>query len=565
MRPHSWLGFGAMGLAAVGVLALTTGLPGRVDAAPRSQIDLGLCPAVQKALDPNGDGNLEEGDNAAALAAASSCADPAEAQGNRAYVLRRMKRGPEASQAISAALAINPNSASVRRFSCMILLDNGEVAAAQIACDRAIALRPKWPAAYITRSGIGRQRKDFTGALADIDRAIALGMTDSNTLTLRGEILEAAGRPAEAMTAFNEAIAADPNYVVARNAVGRLLFNDRRDSEAVATFSRSIELKPTAYAHEWRGRAHHRARRYAEAMADFVKASELDPAWASPHYYRANLLAETKRPAEAISAYDRTIELDPKWASPLVERGKLRERNGQAPGALADFSKAIELSPKWAGAWIARSNFYQARGRYAESIADARQILAFDQNYAAAWNNVGYGLRETKDLAGAVNAYDRALALDPKIQPALFWKARTLTEMKRYNEAENTYTVLLAVNPNYAWARANRGMVRVETKDHRGAYSDLAWAIDKLPAFTDAWGTLTLISQSAGYSVNETTALIEGAAAKAPPGLAGPLFARSVLAFMNGDAERSKTLYQQALRLAPDNTILKFWGQVRGF
>jgi tetratricopeptide (TPR) repeat protein len=564
MRSHTWSGFAVMGMAAVGELALIS-LPGSAGAAPRSQIDLGLCPAVQKALDPNGDGNLDEGDNAAALAAASSCSDPAEAQANKAYVLRRMKRGPEASQAISAALAINPNSASVRRFSCMILLDNGELAAAQIACDRAIALRPKWPSAYITRSGIGRQRKDFISALSDVDRAIALGMTDPDTLTLRGEILEAAGRTVEAMSAFNEAIAADPNYVIARNAVGRLLFNDRKDSEAVATFSRSIEIKPTAYAHAWRGRAHYRARRDAEAMADFVKAAELDPVWASPHYYRASLLADTKRPAEAMAAYDKAIALDPKWSAPLVERGKLRQRNGQANAALADFSKAIELSPKWAGAWIARSNLYQEHGRYAESIADARQILAFEPSYAAAWNNVGYGLRETKDYAGAVNAYDRALALDPKIQPSLFWKARTLTEMKRYREAADTYTALLAVNPNYAWARANRGMMRVEIRDHPGAYSDLAWAIDKLPAFTDAWGTLALIGQSAGYSPAETAALIDRASAKAPPGLAGPLFARSILAFSDGDVARSQDFYRQALRLAPENTLLKFWGELRGF
>ena len=552
------------GIGAAALLALSAWAGGDAVAAVPQTHDFGLCPQVQAALDPNGDGNFDDGVDGQALVAVATCASPAEADANRAYVLRRMNRLPEATSAISASLSANPNSASARRISCMILRDNGDLAAALAACDRAIALRRNWGAAYLTRSGVKSSLKDYPGALADADRAIALGLNDADSLTVRGQILEDAGRPTEALAAFNDAIARDPTYVPARNAAGRVQFNQRQYDEAIATFTRSIGVRATAYAHLWRGRALDQVNRDDEALADFARAAELDPRWAWPAFYRGNVLADAGKTREAILAYDLAIKLDPVWGSPLVERSRMRERINDNTGAMADLNKAVEVAPRWVGARTARSSFHMQRGRYPEAIADAQQALGIDPKSASAWNNIGYSLYKTGDLNGALAAYDKALVLAPRQQPSLFWKARVLSELKRPQDAINTYTALLAVNPNYGWARANRGTLRVEVRDYAGAYDDLAWSIVNLPSYTDAWGLILMISNQAGYSHQETAARIEAAAVKAP-GKAGPLFARSVLAFLNGDEAGSREAYNSAIQLDPQSPVLLQWGRTRGF
>jgi TolB-like protein/DNA-binding winged helix-turn-helix (wHTH) protein/Tfp pilus assembly protein PilF len=81
---------------------------------------------------------------------------------------------------------------------------------AQQAMERALRLDERLPEAHYSKAGILTRNWDWSGALHEIDRAIALNPSLGPALWRRGELLLYTGREREARDAFEKAEAVDP-------------------------------------------------------------------------------------------------------------------------------------------------------------------------------------------------------------------------------------------------------------------------------------------------------------------------------------------------------------------
>ncbi len=82
---------------------------------------------------------------------------------------------------------------------------------------------------------------------------------------------------------------------------------------------------------------------YDEAIADLDRCIELYPAFAHPHYNKANLLAKSGKYPEAYEAYSRAIELYPQFAEAYYNRGVVQIYMEDTRKGVLDLSKAGEL------------------------------------------------------------------------------------------------------------------------------------------------------------------------------------------------------------------------------
>jgi len=71
----------------------------------------------------------------------------------------------------------------------------------------------------------------------------------------------------------------------------------------------------------------------------------------------------------------------------------------------------------------------------------------------------GYSLTELGRLDEALDAYDRAIDMQPNYAWAWARKGRTLRLLNRYDEAITCYDKALAIQPHYAWAWKGKGIV----------------------------------------------------------------------------------------------------------
>lgn len=109
---------------------------------------------------------------------------------------------------------------------------------------------------------------------------------------------------------------------------------------------RPIEAKVRSVITIHRGMALFAAARYADALADFLQAAELEPENGKVCYYQGIVHRVMSRKREALKAFRRSLELDPYQFESLFSLARMEFDLGDAPAALELCEKALKLAPE---------------------------------------------------------------------------------------------------------------------------------------------------------------------------------------------------------------------------
>jgi Tfp pilus assembly protein PilF len=126
----------------------------------------------------------------------------------------------------------------------------------------------------------------------------------------------------------------------------RLLAGDLE--EAVALFTQSLELRPTAEAYTFRGWAYSFAGRLDEAIEECRKAIATDPGFGNPYNDIGCYLMEQGKPDEAVPWFEqakRAPRYEPRHF-PYLNLGRLRAVRGEVAEAIMEFEGALAESPE---------------------------------------------------------------------------------------------------------------------------------------------------------------------------------------------------------------------------
>ncbi|MEX0839540.1 MAG: tetratricopeptide repeat protein [Parvibaculum sp.] len=128
-------------------------------------------------------------------------------------------------------------------------------------------------------------------------------------------------------------------------------------------------------------------------------------------------LAEADNEAESRAFEEAIREIWLDSGSPsidlLMERGfdALREENYDR--AYFYFDEVVTLAPGFAEGWDKRAAVHYIREDYAEALRDIEQVLRLEPRHYQAMAGLGIILEELGDKKGALDAFRRALALNP--------------------------------------------------------------------------------------------------------------------------------------------------------
>ncbi|MDX2233437.1 MAG: tetratricopeptide repeat protein [Hyphomonadaceae bacterium] len=138
-----------------------------------------------------------------------------------------------------------------------------------------------------------------------------------------------------------------------------------------------------------------------------------------------------------------SIEADPRNADYRHNLGLLLQGAGFADHAAEAFEGALKLNPDLALARLHLARAYAALGRHVDAEREARLLVQM-QATAAAWTTLGGALRHQGRIAEALEAFDRALALDPRSVNARHDRAVALDKAGRGDEADRIFAALHA-------------------------------------------------------------------------------------------------------------------------
>ena len=331
-----------------------------------------------------------KGDDAGALAdfTAAIAADPklSRAYAERAYL--RLTTDPVAAERdLKIAIQLNPGEAALQRSLGVAYEYQDRPRDALATYDQILRADPKDAFTLNYRSTVKRALGDKAGALRDAERAVTLAPTDPDVYLGRAAVLEALEKPAPALLDYQQAAKLAPKDASTLAKLGGALRRAQRLDEALSTleaaaklapdnsdvlFQRAlvwdakdqddraikdydalIALKPSSVAYYNRGHLIAATDDHKAALADFIKAAELDPKDADAELYKGVELDHLDRDDEALKAYDRALALNPAEPAPLINRGAIAAGRQDWAAAAVAYRAALKLAPDRADVEVA--------------------------------------------------------------------------------------------------------------------------------------------------------------------------------------------------------------------
>lgn len=120
--------------------------------------------------------------------------------------------------------------------------------------------------------------------------------------------------------------------------------------KAIALYTKSIGIEPTAEAYTFRGWARSFEKDYAAAIEDCHRAIDLDPEFGNPYNDIGAYYLEQGELDEAIPWLRMALKAKryESYCFPHFNLGRVQESRGDLEGALAHYLKALEENPRYA-------------------------------------------------------------------------------------------------------------------------------------------------------------------------------------------------------------------------
>jgi tetratricopeptide (TPR) repeat protein len=167
---------------------------------------------------------------------------------------------------------------------------------------------------------------------------------------------------------------------------GNQLFDEGKYQDAIAAYNDSIAQEPNM-ARAWAGKGYalNALKDYVNALPAFDRAIAITPNYGKAVYEKGNALYGLGRYEDAIIAYDEAVKIYPEYAY-LAYYGKAKalQELTRYNEALTFYDKALTLKPDYAPAWNYKGETLVALGRYDEASQTFDKAIALDPNLKVA-------------------------------------------------------------------------------------------------------------------------------------------------------------------------------------
>ena len=143
----------------------------------------------------------------------------------------------------------------------------------------------------------------------------------------------------------------------------------------------------------------------------------------------------------------------------------------------------------------------QQQGNWRGAIECYQRAIAIDPHYAAAHSNLGVVKQHTGLIAEAIAHYRQALELDPNLAETASNLGSALAEAGENEQAIAEYERALSLNPNCAEALVNLGLLREDQGDIAEAVKSYEQAIQVNPDCAVAYLNLGIVLEKQGQEV----------------------------------------------------------------
>jgi len=302
-------------------------------------------------------------------------------------VLMRQGKLQEASPRLEAAVQQAPSSAAAWLAAAQVRLKLEKRESALAAAKRASELAPQEPMMWRTLSRFYSDAGEFPHALEFEEKFAAAKGETAELYLVRGLAYRAAGKPADAVNALQEAIRLAPQNWPAYAALAAL-FLDHRTPEPVVALLQAAPKPFTNIAeyHRMLGLAYYQTGKRDQAIDEFLAAVDLEPNSELGYTSLETLLPDAgPRRAELIRRFERLRSTQPKNSIGYFLLARGLALNGAPPERVEPLlRRAILVEPKFWPAYHELGLMLETQGNTGEAVRMQERVAKLKHDHAPA-------------------------------------------------------------------------------------------------------------------------------------------------------------------------------------
>ncbi len=455
---------------------------------------------------------------------------------------------------LAAALAAKPDYAPALLASARIKTRMGDIDGANAIVDGVLAAHPKDSEALLLSGSLRAAKDDLDGAVARYREAIA-AKPDSllahsaviTTLFKQKKTDEAAAQ----IDALKKIAPNNPQtqYLAAQLAYQRNDFKGGREivQQLLKTLPNNPNVTQLAGAIEFQLRSYMQAEIHLSKALSQMPNLPLARRLLISTYLRTGQVAKAQEALQPVLA---KIDSDPMM---LALAGETFLQNGDAAKAAEYFAKAAKLDPDNAARKTSVAIAHLAQGRN-EAIGELEDIAESDKGTSADLALIATYLR-TGQLDKALKAIDVLDKKQPDNPATYNLRARTQLAKKDVAGARQSFEKALALNPTYFPAAASLATLDLADKKPEDARKRFDAVLAAEPRHVQALLALAELSARSGGSQEQVAALIAKAIA-ANPQDSKPRLALIQHHLQAKDNRKALTAANEAVAAIPDSPEL---------
>ncbi|MDZ4725740.1 MAG: tetratricopeptide repeat protein [Leptospira sp.] len=310
-------------------------------------------------------------------------------------------------------------------------------------------------------------------------KAKEIAPNDARIALLTGNLYQEIGDPKAAIEAYKEGQSLAPSDPVLTYNLAISYYKDGKIPEAIEEFQKVIQVAPNsnaaALAYGHLGSIYYAREDYDRSEYFFREVSRLKPSDAK-NYYNLGLIQLKKKNSEEAARYFQKA-LDSGANEPEVYRyiSEAFVSMGQSSLAIQALKKALILKPNDIDSLFALSELYYKKGELVEAEGLFRRIIRLtpgDAYSETAYVNLGIILDEMERFGDSIEAFEAAIALNPKNQSARYNLGLAYLHAGMPTKAIESLRKSTAIDPNHIPSRLAIADYYLENKYFREAISE---------------------------------------------------------------------------------------------
>jgi len=166
--------------------------------------------------------------------------------------------------------------------------------------------------------------------------------------------------------------------------------------------------------------------------------------------------------------------------------------------ALAELRRALAVSPDHVNANLVTCNTLSEMGRHGEALPFCQRVCSLAPGYSPGYRGLGDVFLGLRQMDGALEMYQRALAADPDDYRARSMLASAYARLGRIGRAVQLFDQVLAVAPDYPEAHVNLGNTYLLVGRFDDAAAAYRRALELDPDLLDALHNLGVVELERG-------------------------------------------------------------------